>query len=84
MDLAFKSSPSSDLSKWTAPVLMIHGDDDRNVQFQETTDLAEKLRDKNVPVEILVLPDEVHGFLRYESWTKVFSAAKDFFDRRLK
>lgn len=84
MDLAYKSSPSSDLSKWTAPVLFIHGDDDRNVQFQETTDLAEKLRDKNVPVEVLVLPDEVHGFLRYESWTKVFSAAKDFFDRKLK
>jgi dipeptidyl aminopeptidase/acylaminoacyl peptidase len=84
MDLAYKSSPSSDLSKWTAPVLMIHGDDDRNVQFQETTDLAEKLRDKNVPVEILVLPDEVHGFLRYDSWTKVFSATKDFFDRKLR
>src|SRR5216117_3440748 len=33
MDVAYKSSPSSDLSKWTAPVLMIHGDDDRNVQF---------------------------------------------------
>lgn len=84
MDLAFKSSPSSDLSKWTAPVLMVHGDDDRNVAFQETTDLATKLREKNVPVEILVLPDEVHGFLRYQSWANVFDAAKDFFDRQLK
>ncbi|HMJ68108.1 MAG TPA: alpha/beta fold hydrolase [Cyclobacteriaceae bacterium] len=84
MDLAFKSSPSSDISKWTAPVLMIHGDDDRNVAFQETTDLATKLREKNVPVEILVLPDEVHGFLRYDSWANVFDSAKDFFDRQLK
>lgn len=84
MELAFKSSPVSDLSKWTAPVLLVHGDDDRNVLFQQTTDLAEKLRQKNVPVELLILPDEVHGFLRYESWTKVFNAAKDFFDRKLK
>jgi dipeptidyl aminopeptidase/acylaminoacyl peptidase len=84
MDLAFKSSPSSDISKWTAPVLMIHGDDDRNVQFQETTDLATRLREKNVPVEILVLPDEIHGFLRYASWSAVFDSAKDFFDRTLK
>ena len=84
MDLALKSSPVSDLSKWIAPVLFVHGDDDRNVQFQQTTDLIEKLREKNVPVELLVLPDEVHGFLRYESWTKVFNAAKDFFDRKLK
>lgn len=84
MDLAYKSSPSSDLSKWKAPVLMIHGDDDRNVAFQETTDLAERLREKKVPVEILVLPDEVHGFLRYESWSNVFDSTKDFFDRYLK
>jgi dipeptidyl aminopeptidase/acylaminoacyl peptidase len=84
MDIAYKSSPSSDISKWTAPVLMIHGDDDRNVMFQETTDLATKLREKKVSVEILVLPDEVHGFLRYESWANVFDASKDFFDRQLK
>jgi dipeptidyl aminopeptidase/acylaminoacyl peptidase len=84
MDLAYKSSPSSDLTKWVAPVLMIHGDDDRNVAFQETTDLATKLREKNVAVEVLVLPDEVHGFLRYESWAKVFDTAKEFLDRNLK
>ncbi|HRK55330.1 MAG TPA: prolyl oligopeptidase family serine peptidase [Cyclobacteriaceae bacterium] len=84
MALAYQSSPVSDLSKWTAPVLFVHGDDDRNVLFQQTIDLAEKLRDKKVDIEILVLPDEVHGFLRYESWKQVFDATKDFFDRKLK
>lgn len=83
-ELARKSSPNGDISKWTAPVLMVHGDDDRNVNFQQTTDLVEKLRDKNVTVEVLILPDEVHGFLRYESWKRVFESAKDFFDRKLK
>ncbi|MBS1488365.1 MAG: S9 family peptidase [Bacteroidetes bacterium] len=84
MELARNSSPVADLSKWVAPVLFIHGDDDRNVQFQQTTDLATKLRGKNVPVEVIVFPDEVHGFLRYETWQKVFNGAKDFFDRKLK
>ncbi|HNR75085.1 MAG TPA: alpha/beta fold hydrolase, partial [Cyclobacteriaceae bacterium] len=84
MEVAYKSSPISDISKWTAPVLVVHGDDDRNVLFQQSTDLVEKLRDKNVAVEVLVLPDEVHGFLRYESWKQVFERAKDFFDRKLK
>lgn len=84
MEVAYKSSPISDLSKWTAPVLVVHGDDDRNVLFQQSTDLVEKLRDKNVGVEVLILPDEVHGFLRYESWKRVFESAKDFFDRKLK
>ena len=83
-ELAVKSSPVGDISKWTAPVLMVHGDDDRNVNFQQTTDLVEKLRDKNVTVELLILPDEVHGFLRYDSWKRVFESAKDFFDRKLK
>ena len=83
MDLAYKSSPVSDLTKWTAPVLLVSGDDDRNVQFQETTDLAMRLMERNVPVEILVLPDEVHGFLRYDSWRKIFVSAADFFKRRL-
>jgi dipeptidyl aminopeptidase/acylaminoacyl peptidase len=84
MDVAYKSSPISDLSKWNAPVLIVHGDDDRNVLFQQSTDLAEKLRARNVPVELLVLPDEVHGFLRYESWKQVFESASSFFDRHLK
>lgn len=83
-ELAVKSSPVADLSKWTGPVLFVHGDDDRNVNFQQSVDLVEKLRDRNVPVEVLVLPDEVHGFLRYESWKRVFEGAKDFFDRKLK
>ncbi len=84
MALAYTSSPVSDLSKWTAPVLFVHGDDDRNVLFQQTIDLAEQLRDKKVDTEILVLPDEVHGFLRYQSWQQVFDAATDFFNRKLK
>lgn len=84
MGTAYLNSPVSDLSKWTAPVLLVCGDDDRNVLFQETTDLAERLREKKIPTEILVLPDEVHGFLRYESWRQVFEAARDFFDRKLK
>lgn len=83
-ELALKSSPANDLSKWTAPVLFVHGDDDRNVNFQQTIDIVEKLRDKNVPVELIVLPDEVHFILRYENWSRVFNAARDFFDRKLK
>jgi dipeptidyl aminopeptidase/acylaminoacyl peptidase len=84
LELARKSSPVGDISKWSAPVLMVHGDDDRNVNFQQSTDLIEKLRDKNVKVELLILPDEVHGFLRYESWKRVFETAADFFNRNLK
>jgi dipeptidyl aminopeptidase/acylaminoacyl peptidase len=31
-----------------------------------------------------VLPDEIHGFLKHDSWLRVFKASADFFDRHLK
>jgi dipeptidyl aminopeptidase/acylaminoacyl peptidase len=81
--LAFQSSPLSHVDTWRSPVLVIHGDDDRNVSFAETVTLVEALRERNVEVEQLVLPDEVHGFLRHASWLSVFRASADFLDRKL-
>jgi dipeptidyl aminopeptidase/acylaminoacyl peptidase len=83
METAYHSSPVSDLTTWSSPILLVHGDDDRNVLFAQTTDLVQRLRDRGIRHEILVLPDEVHGFLRHESWLRVFRAAAQFFDREL-
>jgi dipeptidyl aminopeptidase/acylaminoacyl peptidase len=84
MALAFKSSPVADLSRWTSPVLLIQGDDDRNVAFHQTVDLARRLDAIGAPYEELVLPDEIHGFLRYASWLKSDTATVEFLDRYLK
>lgn len=81
---AYASSPMADVATWRSPVLVIHGDDDRNVPFSETVDLVEALRRRQVEVEQLIFPDEVHGFLLHESWLRAYRAAADFFDRRLK
>ena len=83
MDTAYASSPVSDLTTWSSPILLIHGDDDRNVLFAQTTDLVQRLRDAGIRHEVLVLPDEVHGFLRHESWLRVYQAAADFLEREL-
>ncbi|GBD32736.1 Dipeptidyl aminopeptidase 4 [bacterium HR33] len=82
--LAFESSPMAWVDGWRSPVLVIHGDDDRNVPFSETVDLVEALRRRGVEVEQLVFPDEVHGFLLHRSWLAAYRAAADFFDRKLK
>ncbi len=82
--LAFESSPVAWLDGWRSPVLLIHGDDDRNVFFSQTVKLVEALRERKVHVEQLVLPDEIHGFLRTASWLAAYHAAVDFFDRQLK
>jgi dipeptidyl aminopeptidase/acylaminoacyl peptidase len=65
-------------------VLVIHGDDDRNVSFIETVTMVEALRKRGVHVEQLVFPDEVHSFLLYANRTAALQAAGEFLDRMLK
>jgi dipeptidyl aminopeptidase/acylaminoacyl peptidase len=81
--LAFMASPMASLDGWRSPVLVIHGDDDRNVAFAETVKLVEALRQRGVEVEQLVLPDEVHTFLRHASWLAAYRATADFLERKL-
>jgi dipeptidyl aminopeptidase/acylaminoacyl peptidase len=82
--LAFTSSPMAFLDSWRSPVLVIHGDDDRNVPFSETVRLVEALRKKGVEVEQKIYPDEVHSFLLYRRWVETFHHAEDFLNRKLK
>ncbi|HEV7158817.1 MAG TPA: prolyl oligopeptidase family serine peptidase [Caulobacteraceae bacterium] len=82
--VAWQSSPDAYIASWRSPVLLIQGDDDRNVDFHQTVDLARRLKAKgDVEVEELVLPDEIHGFLRYASWLKADQASVDFLARKL-
>ncbi|HSP69406.1 MAG TPA: prolyl oligopeptidase family serine peptidase, partial [Bryobacteraceae bacterium] len=81
---ALQSSPLADVQDWRSPVLLIHGDDDRNVAFNQTVRLVEALRARGVPFEELIFPGEVHEFLLEESWIKAYRAAGDFLARKLK
>lgn len=81
--LAYRSSPMAYVSTWKSPVLLIHGDDDRNVPFSESVDLAEALRRQGTAVEALVFPDEVHGFLLHRNWLAAYRAAAAFLTREL-
>lgn len=77
--IAFLSSPDASVATWKSPVLLIQGDDDRNVPFHETVDLARRLDAHHVSYEELVLPNEIHGFLRHASWQTVDEATAAYF-----
>lgn len=81
---AWESSPLSSIDTWRSPVLLIQGDDDRNVPFAETVDLAEALRKHGVPFDLLVFPDEIHDFLLHRTWLAAYHASSDFFDKHFK
>uniref|UniRef100_UPI0015764B9E alpha/beta hydrolase family protein n=1 Tax=Sphingomonas bacterium TaxID=1895847 RepID=UPI0015764B9E len=84
MKTAFQSSPVAAVAGWRSPVLLIQGDDDRNVRFSQTIDLATRLTRTGAPVETLVLPDETHGFARHASWVRADAATVAFFERSLR
>jgi dipeptidyl aminopeptidase/acylaminoacyl peptidase len=81
LDVIWQSSPDSSIAIWKSPVLLIQGDDDRNVRFHQTVDLAQRLRAAGVQFDELVLPDEIHGFLRHASWLRADEATAAWFDR---
>ncbi len=81
---AFESSPMASVKTWRSPVLLIHGDDDRNVPFTETLRLVTALRAQKVDFEELIFPDEIHDFLSYRHWVESYQATVDFFARKMR
>jgi dipeptidyl-peptidase-4 len=80
--LARESSPVGSVATWKSPVLFIHGDDDRNVPFQQTTDIVQKLRAKgDVYFELMIVPDEPHEFLLHAHRMGAYERGFEFIDR---
>jgi dipeptidyl aminopeptidase/acylaminoacyl peptidase len=77
--LQWQSSPMGSIDKWRSPVLLIHGDDDKNVDFGQSLLLARELAARHIPYRDLVFPNERHGFLRYADWLASYRATDDFF-----
>ncbi|MGA8534292.1 MAG: prolyl oligopeptidase family serine peptidase [Candidatus Tumulicola sp.] len=80
---AWYSSPDAYIGTWRSPVLLIQGDDDRNVPFHQTVDTAERLEQAHVPYEELIIPNDIHGFLHWESWLRADEATAEFLQRHL-
>jgi dipeptidyl aminopeptidase/acylaminoacyl peptidase len=82
--LAWESSPLASVKTWRSPVLLVQGDDDRNVPFTEMVRMVAALREQGVEFQQLVFPDEIHDFLRHRTWLAAYQAASDFFDQHLR
>ncbi|MEX0892016.1 MAG: prolyl oligopeptidase family serine peptidase [Gemmatimonadota bacterium] len=82
-DVSYQSSAIAAIDSWTSPVMLLHGDDDRNVAFSQTVGLVQLLRAHDVPYELIVFPDDVHDSLLFHRWVLTFDAADDFLERTL-
>jgi dipeptidyl-peptidase-4 len=77
-DVSYTSSAISEIDHWKSPVLLVHGDDDRNVNFAQTVGLVQLLRARNVYYELIVYPDDVHETLLHSRWLYTFSRMDAF------
>ena len=82
--IATMSTAEGYLSKWTSPVFIEQGDDDRNVPFSQGVDLVTKLRDRGVTVQTEVFPDETHENQVWAHLVTQYREAADFIARYLR
>ncbi|HVL65822.1 MAG TPA: prolyl oligopeptidase family serine peptidase [Vicinamibacterales bacterium] len=81
--VSFKSSAIGAIDTWKSPVLLIHGDDDRNVAFQQTTGLVQLLRARDVEYELIVFPDDTHESMLHSRWIYTMDRMEKFIDKHL-
>ncbi len=83
-DVSYQSSTISAIDGWKSPVLLIQGDDDRNVAFQHMTGLVQLLRAHNVHYELVVYPDDTHESLLDSRWMYTYARMEAFLDKFLR
>jgi dipeptidyl aminopeptidase/acylaminoacyl peptidase len=76
--VSFKSSTIGAIDGWKSPVLLVHGDDDRNVAFQQTTGLVQLLRQRDVYYELIVFPDDTHESMLHSRWMYTLGRMETF------
>jgi dipeptidyl aminopeptidase/acylaminoacyl peptidase len=81
---SWASSPVAYMNTWRSPVLIIHADDDRNVRFNQSTDLVNRLEKKGVSYETMVIVDDTHHWMKYTNAVKVYDAVAEYFNKKLK
>jgi dipeptidyl aminopeptidase/acylaminoacyl peptidase len=80
---AFDSSPLATIDRWSSPVLIVQADDDRSVPASQASELIAALRQRHVEHDTLIIPNEIHDLILHSSWMTLFTAADDYFARKL-
>ncbi|MDR6195377.1 prolyl oligopeptidase family serine peptidase [Siphonobacter sp. SORGH_AS_0500] len=81
---AWESSPIAYVNTWTSPVLIIHGDDDRNVRVNQSTDLIQRLEAKGVEMETMIIVNDTHHWMKHAHSLQAGRATAEYFQRKLK
>jgi dipeptidyl aminopeptidase/acylaminoacyl peptidase len=75
-----RASPLRSADDIRAPLFVIHGANDPRVPPAEAEQIVASLRNRNVPCELLVYPDEGHGLARLANRLDAYPRAMAFLD----
>ena len=83
-DLLRQLSPISKVSRVVAPTIVLHGANDTNVPVVEAEQVVADLKQRGVPVEYILFPDEGHGFRKTPNRIRSTVAIVRWFEKYLK
>ena len=77
-------SPIRHIDRITAPLIVIHGQNDPRVPVSEAQQVVEALRARGVPVAFLVYADEGHGLVKLANKLDAFPKVAAFLNQHLR
>src|SRR5262249_32938910 len=78
-----KISPLYHIDNIRAPLLIGHGLNDPRVTIKDAEHLTQAMRERGLPVTLVVYPDEGHGFVRPENNLDFFGRMEEFLAQHL-
>jgi dipeptidyl aminopeptidase/acylaminoacyl peptidase len=76
-------SPLHHVDQIVAPLLIIHGANDPRVPLGEAKQMVTALKERKVPVELLVYKDEGHGLVKLKNKLVAYPRMVEFLDEHL-
>ncbi len=83
-DLLRELSPIHAVDRVKAPTIVLHGANDTNVPVVEAEQVVDSLKQRGVPVEYVLFPDEGHGWRKTPNRIRSTVAIVRWFDRYLR
>lgn len=76
-------SPLTHIDKLKAAVMIVHGEEDKRVPFDQAKRLRSALEDRDYPYEWLVKAQEGHGFWKEEHRVELYEKMLAFLDKHI-
>ena len=82
-DLLDRLSPIHRMDRVRTPTLVLHGANDTNCPVVEAEQMVDEIGRRGVPVELVLFPDEGHGFLKTANRVRAAVETVRWFERHL-